>query len=74
MLIKSSRTVIAKLKAGQTLTRGCSGGWYLWRDGVRLNRVSGAAAEGAVESGEIARADDRSSVVGETYSAGRARQ
>jgi hypothetical protein len=66
-LIKSSETVLSKMVSGAELCRGCQSGWYLYRGTVRLGRVASAAAVKVIDSGRVARVDDRRSVVGETY-------
>jgi hypothetical protein len=66
-LIKNAETVLSKMTRGAELRRGCQSGWYLYRGDVRLGRVASAAADDVIDSGMVARIDDRTSVVGETY-------
>ena len=68
-LIKNAETVLSKMTRGAELRRGCQSGWYLYRWTVRLGRVASAAAGDVIDSGMVARIDDRTSVVGETYAA-----
>lgn len=67
MLIKQAKTVLTKMSRGAELCRGCVGAWYLYRGTVRIARVASAVAESVIESGNVSRVDDRTSVVGETY-------
>lgn len=68
-MIKAAETVLAKMRRGAEMRRGCFGGWYLYRGTVRLGRVSASAAAQVIESANVLRSDDRASVVGETYKA-----
>ena len=68
-MIKSPKTVIAKLKRGQQLCRGNFGGWRLYRGDAKAGLVISKAAQDAIDSGLLVRVDDRKSVAGETWAA-----
>jgi hypothetical protein len=66
-MIKTAAVVLSKMRRGAEMRRGCVGGWYLYRGTVRIGRVAAAAADAVIESGNVSRQDDRTTVVGETY-------
>jgi hypothetical protein len=61
--------VFHRLNLGCSLVRGCAGGWYIERDGIKFGRVIGITADDAIASGKLMRTDDRSTVCGETWDA-----
>jgi hypothetical protein len=67
MLMKQSKTVLAKMSRGAELCRGWFDAWYLYRGTVRIARVASAVADEIIGSDSVCRVDDRTSVVGETY-------
>jgi hypothetical protein len=67
-LIRECAPVIEALKRGQTMSRGCNGGWYIRdREGLATARVLEPAAIDAIESRKIKRLDDMATVCGEKW-------
>ena len=66
-MIKSAKTVISRLAKGHEMQRGTFGAWSITSGKIVEARVHPTAALEAIQSGLLARADGRESVVAQTW-------
>jgi hypothetical protein len=67
-LLRDCKSVLIAMQNGNTMTRGCNGGWYVRdQEGFAVARVLDPAATDAMASMKLERIDDMATVCGEEW-------